>query len=174
MDEWEEYYKKPNNNEGSQNQQNAYVTSYQRQMGGYVVNGDNMAPVTYNECFTETTATNTLKKWIKVFKICCIVLFVILLIFGVVSAYNSSYVTVKIESDYYLDAHSTRFDLAYFIGYLLGFGIAMFLAFLSFKLTCAVLNCIAQITRNTGISAKLAALNTRNQMMKDASKEKEN
>ena len=143
-------------------------------MSGYVVNGDNMSPGTYNECFTETISTNTLKKWIKVFNICCIVLFVILIIFGIISAYNSSCVLEEVESEYYLERYVRRFDLAYFIGYLLGYGIAMFLYFLLYKLTYSVLNCVAQITRNTAISAKLAAFNTKNQMIKDANKEQQN
>ncbi len=172
MDDWEEYYKKPNKNfAGTPNQQKVYSTYYFGYLNDYS-NGNNMSPGTYDECFTETTATTNLKKWIKVFKICCVVIFVILIIFGIISAYNSSFV-VERENSWSSETYR-RFDLAFFVGYLLGYGIAMFVYFLLYKLTSAVLNSIAQITRNTGISAKLAAFNTRNQMMKDASKEKEN
>ncbi len=172
MDEWEEYYKKPNNNfAGTPSQQETYSTYYFGYLNDYS-NGNNMSPGAYGECFTETTATTNLKKWTRIFKICFIVLFVILGIVFFVNAYANSHILV--EGEYSWSEPTEKFSMGYFIGQLLACGIIMFIMFLSYKLTLAVLNCIAQITRNTGISAKLAAFNTRNQMMKDASKEKEN
>ena len=195
MDEWDEYYKKPSNNSdgnvwdrmtntlnnnsnGAQNQQSAYRAMYQSQMNNqnkYYVNGDNMAPETYNACFVDTTATTNLNKWLKVFKVFCIVLFVILIIYGLISGYNTANTVEKVASPYYPDGkYVEKFDLAVFIGFIIGYGIGMFVYFLIYKLLYAAFSCLAQNTRSAGISAKLAAFNTRNQMMKDANKDNEN
>lgn len=171
MDEWEEFYNKTNGNyEENLNQQDMYRPEHFGYASDYS-NGDNMLPRKFNECFMETNATVNLKKWLRIYKICAIVFFILFTLLYIIIAYNSSLV---IEKGYYTwEPYTKRFDIGIFIVHLILYGILSFVMFLSYKLTCAILNCIAQITRNTGISAKLAAFNTRDQMMKDANKEKE-
>ena len=162
MNAWENY--------SNSNQQTMYRPEYFGAGSDYY-KGDNMLPDSFNECVYETKATENLRKWTKVFKICFIVLFIILGIVFFVNAYESSYILVEGENAW--SKPTEKFSIGYFIGQLIGYGIIMFAIFLSYILTFAVLNCVAQITRNTGISAKLAAFNTRNQMKKEASKENE-
>ncbi len=158
---------------GNSNQQNTFRPEYYGAGSDYS-KGDNMLPGSFNECFYETKATENLKKWIKVFNIFCIVLFVLLIIYGGISGYNTAQIVKKVNTSYYpYFKYVKSFDFEVFLEYILGYGIAMFAYFLVYKLIFAVLNCIAQITRNTGISTKLVAFNTRNQMIKDASKENE-
>lgn len=163
MNAWENF--------SNPNQQTMYRPEYFGAGSDYY-KGDNMLPDSFNECFYETKATEDLKKWIKVFKISCIVLFVIWIILCFVASYNSSQMVVQ-EGTAWSDP-VTKFSMGLFVLYLFIYAVITFIMVLSYKLFCAVLNCIAQNTRNTGISAKLAAFNTRNQMMKDASKDKDN
>ena len=166
MNGWGEYNRNSNDNSNMSAHRNAeYNLAYFGAGSSYAL-GDNMAPNNYSGCFTETTATTKMRKWTKIFKICSIVVFSLLIVGAVVSSYNASFVFEK--GDYYAEY---RFSLGYFIGSLIGYGIIISAMFISYKVVCAVLDCLAQITRNTGISAKLAAFNTRNKMMKDASKE---
>ena len=148
MNEWEEYY-------------DVYRP----------ISSDKMIPDTFNECFVNTAETVKLKKWIKIFKICGIVFIVLFLIAGFITSFNNAYI---VEKGNYSWQQTKSFDMAIFFVYLLVYAILDSMMFLCHMLVCSVLSCIAQINRNTGISARLYAFNTKKQKTKGAKEEEEN
>ena len=175
MDEWEEYYKKPGDNSQAFNNYLQYAHNKDKHYSR-----ENIVPDTFGECFVETDAAFKLNKWNKIVKIAGIILFVLMILGGLGNAITDAY---ESHSHYQLDefgnisplyVNSYTFNIRKFIVALLSCLIAAVIELFVVMLASASLNCVAQITRDTAIRAKLAAFNTKKQMIKDYKKEKEN